>query len=195
MGYTLLAPRNERVIIMELKTARLVLRPWRESDAESLFEYASDPRIGPAAGWQVHKDVQNSLEIIRTILSAPETYAVCLRGEDRAIGAVGLSVGEQSDLTEHPEEGEIGYWIGVPFWGMGLIPEAVRELQRHAFEDLNLNVLWCSRFDENDKSRRVQEKCGFTYRYTKKIYVPALKTEKILHVSRLTREEWKGERK
>lgn len=177
---------------MELNTARLVLRPWRESDAESLFEYASDPRVGPAAGWQVHKDVQNSLEIIRTVLSAPETYAVCLRGEDRAIGSVGLMVGERSDLTERPDEAEIGYWIGVPFWGRGYIPEAVRELQRYAFEDLKLNILWCSCFDGNEKSRRVQEKCGFTYRYTKKIYAAMLKTDKILHVSRISREEWKG---
>ena len=54
---------------MILQTKRCVLRPWRESDAPALYEYARDPRIGPAAGWPVHTDVQNSRRIIQEVLS------------------------------------------------------------------------------------------------------------------------------
>jgi len=61
---------------MELRTERLILRPWRESDAESLYEYAKDPAVGPIAGWPPHTSVENSLEIIRGVLSEKETYAV-----------------------------------------------------------------------------------------------------------------------
>ena len=61
---------------MELQTPRLLLRPWEESDAEALYELAKDPDVGPAAGWNVHKDVEESREIIRTILSAPGTFAI-----------------------------------------------------------------------------------------------------------------------
>ena len=61
---------------MEFRTERLLLRPWRESDAESLYEYARDPEVGPIAGWPVHTSVENSREIIRDVLSAEETYAV-----------------------------------------------------------------------------------------------------------------------
>ena len=61
---------------MELFTERLILRPWNESDAESLYEYAKDDRVGPIAGWPVHTSVENSREIIKSVLSAPETYAV-----------------------------------------------------------------------------------------------------------------------
>ena len=64
---------------MILETERLILRPWREDDAEELYKYASDPDVGPPAGWSPHTSVENSREIIRTVLSAPETYAVCLR--------------------------------------------------------------------------------------------------------------------
>ena len=63
---------------MELKTERLVMRSWKESDAENLYEYAKDPNVGPIAGWPVHTSVENSREIIRDVLSAEETYAVCL---------------------------------------------------------------------------------------------------------------------
>ena len=104
---------------MIFETERLILRPWEETDAESLYEYAKDDRIGPIAGWPVHTNVENSREIIKTVLSAPETYAVCLKEDNRAIGSVGLMVGERSNIGLPETEGEIGYWIGVPFWGQG----------------------------------------------------------------------------
>ena len=70
--------------------------------------------------------------------------------------------------TNADDEGELGYWIGEPFWGQGLIPEACTELIRHGFEDLKLKRLWCGYFEGNEKSRRAQEKCGFVYHHTKK---------------------------
>ena len=139
-----------------LETERLILRPWEETDAESLYEYAKDDRIGPVAGWPVHTSVENSREIIKTVLSAPETYAVCLKEDNKAIGSIGLMVGKQSNIGLPDSEGEIGYWIGVPFWGRGLIPEAVREMIRYAFTDKHLDTLWCGYFEGYDKSRRVQ---------------------------------------
>ena len=177
---------------MTLTTERLILRPWEESDAESLYEYAKDDRVGPVAGWPVHTSVENSREIIRTVLSEPETYAVCLKEDNRAIGCVGLSTGEKSNIGLPDTEGEIGYWIGVPFWGRGLIPEAVREVIRHAFEDLHLEALWCGYFDGNIKSKRVQEKCGFKYHHTDKdIYWKQMDDIRTEHISRLGREDWK----
>ena len=79
---------------MELFTERLILRPWNESDAENLYEYAKDDRVGPIAGWPVHTSVENSREIIKSVLSAPETYAVCLKDDNRAIGSIGLMIGK-----------------------------------------------------------------------------------------------------
>ena len=58
---------------MELQTKRLILRPWQESDAEALYKYASNPNIGPIAGWPPHTSIENSREIIKVVLSAPET--------------------------------------------------------------------------------------------------------------------------
>lgn len=176
---------------MILYTERLILRPWEDSDAESLYEYARDDRVGPIAGWPVHTSVENSREIIRTVLSVPETYAVCLKEENKAIGCVGLTIGKKSNLDLPDTEGEIGYWIGVPFWGQGLIPEAVREIIRHAFEDLSLEALWCGYFDGNEKSRHAQEKCSFTYHHTNRdIYWELTDDIRTEHVTRLTREEW-----
>lgn len=61
---------------MLLETKRLILRPWDKADAENLYEYAKDDRVGPIAGWPPHTSIENSREVIKNVLSAPETYAV-----------------------------------------------------------------------------------------------------------------------
>ena len=178
---------------MVLETERLILRPWEERDAESLYEYAKDDRVGPIAGWPVHTSVENSLEVIKTVLSAPETYAVCLKEDHKAIGSIGLMVGKQSNIGLPELEGEIGYWIGVPFWGKGLIPEAAMEIIRYAFAEKNLETLWCGYFDGNEKSRRVQEKCGLSYHHTKRdIHWNIMDDIRTEHITRLTKEEWEN---
>ena len=101
---------------MEILTNRLVLRSWNEADAEDLYEYAKDPRVGPIAGWQPHTSAENSLEIIKTVLSESETYAVCLKEDNRAIGSIGLISPAQSHTKASDTELENGFWIGVPFW-------------------------------------------------------------------------------
>jgi len=150
---------------MNIETKRLLLRPYLETDAAELFEYASDPEIGPRAGWPVHKDETDSLQIIRNVLSAPETYAVINRETGCFMGSIGLKKPEQrlNDLPESAIQMEIGYWIGRPFWGNGFIPEAVNALLRHGFENLDCAAIWCGHYADNDQSRRVIEKCGFIW--------------------------------
>lgn len=178
-----------------METERLILRSWCEDDAESLYSFAKNPAVGPIAGWPPHTSVENSREIIRNVLAVNETYAVCLKTDNKAIGSIGLMIGRQSNLDLPETEGEIGYWIGVPFWGMGLIPEATKELIRHAFVDLNLETLWCGYFEGNAKSKRVQEKCGFVYHHTNKdIYWKLMDDIRTEHITRLTRKEWEQKR-
>ena len=173
---------------MILETERLILRPWCDDDAPDLYIYASDPDIGPPAGWPPHTSVENSLEIIRTVLSTPETYAVCLKESGNPIGSIGF---HRNDLAEQDDEYELGYWIGKPFWGQGLIPEASREMLRHAFEDLKMNRIWCGYYDGNEKSRRVQEKLGFVYqRKTEGIEVSLLGEIRTGHSNLMTKERW-----
>ena len=174
---------------MILNTERLLLRPWTQADASACFAYAKDPRVGPAAGWAPHTDVAQSREIIRTILMVPETYAIVYREAGRLIGSIGLKF--NSDLASGDTEAELGYWIGVPFWGRGLMPEAATEVLRHAFEDLNLERVWCGYYEGNDRSRRVQEKLGFCYHHTtENLLLPQLGETRTGIANLMTREEW-----
>ena len=76
-----------------LETPRLSLRPLRELDAEDLYAYARDPRVGPIAGWPIHESPEESREIIRTVFSAPNVFALELRETGRVVGSAGWWAG------------------------------------------------------------------------------------------------------
>ena len=176
---------------MILDAERLILRPWTEDDAEDLFEYAKDPDVGPIAGWPLHKDVEESLDVIKNVLAVEECYAICEKGSDRAIGAISLKLNGHTDMTERDDECELGYWLGKPYWGRGYMPEAAIEILRHGFEDLGMTTIWCGYYDGNSKSRRVQEKVGFVYHHTcNDVPVPLMDEIRVGHTNFMTKERW-----
>lgn len=181
---------------MILQTERLTLRPWAETDAESLFTYAKDPDIGPIAGWPPHKSTEESRNVIRNVLTGKECYAICRRGTDRTIGSIELKLCGHTDMTDREDECELGYWLGKPFWGKGYMPEAVSELLRRAFEDLGMTTVWCGYYEGNHKSKRVQEKAGFQYHHTcDAVPVPLMNEVRIGHTNYMTKEHWLEQRR
>ena len=190
----LLIENGFRVMDVEdlLVTDRLFLRRWAESDAGALYSYAGNPDVGPIAGWPPHRSVDESLDVIRNVFNAAQAYAICLKTENKPIGAIELKLNGHTDMTDRDDECELGYWLGKPFWGRGIMPEAVREMIRHGFEDIGMNKIWCGYYDGNTRSKRVQEKCGFRYRWTTKdVDVPLMHEKRTGHVNCLTKEEWK----
>ena len=162
---------------MKLETERLLLRPWKAEDAESLYKYASDDRVGPIAGWNPHKSVEESTRIIYEVLSAEGTFAVVLKETNEPIGSIGLITGEKSNLRLPENEAEIGYWIGVPYWGQGLMTECLKTLSFLSFEHFGLKTLSIVAHLDNKASQRVAQKSGFVLkrqfkgsdRYTRKV--------------------------
>lgn len=174
-----------------LQTERLILRKWTEADAESMFEYAKDPDVGPIAGWQPHRSAEESLDIIRNVLNGKECYAICERENEVPVGAIELRLNGHTDMTDKDDECELGYWLGKPFWGRGYMTEAVREMLRHAFVDIGMKTVWCGYYDGNNKSKRVQEKAGFVYYHTcNDVPVPLMNEVRTGHTNIMTRERW-----
>lgn len=174
-----------------IETERLILRPWLENDAEALYRYASNPEVGPIAGWPPHTSVENSLEIIRTVFSAPEVYAMVLKASQEPIGSCGIMFDDGQHSTQmQPGEAEIGYWVGVPHWGRGYAPEAVRALMKRSFYELGIKALWIVYYDGNCKSNRVADKCGFTYHHTETDKLSPLGDVRTEHFTRIAKEEF-----
>ena len=144
-----------------LQTERLILRPWREDDAETLYKYASDPEVGPRAGWPPHKSVEESLEVIRKIFSGEGMWAVVLKETSEVIGCVGYLSSSASNLKIAVDQAEVGYWIARPYWGKGICTEALRKVIEYCFQIKGFTALWGDYFPENPASGKVMEKCGF----------------------------------
>ncbi len=150
-----------------LETERTILRPFADSDAQDVYAYARDPRVGPIAGWKPHESVEESRQIIRTVFSAPDVFAVVDRTTGHVIGSAGF-VGRGHGDGEGPSD-EIGYALGPDYWGKGIMPEVVERLIDYGFREMGLHEIWCTHYEENLRSRRVIEKCGFSYVFTERL--------------------------
>ena len=144
-----------------METERILLRPWCEDDAEALYKYASDPEVGPRAGWPPHKNVEESLEIIRTIFHSDHIWAIELTETGEPVGCMGYMICGESNINIGENDAEVGYWVARPYWNRGICSEALRMLIDFCFNEKGFDNLWADYFPENPASGRVMAKCGF----------------------------------
>jgi RimJ/RimL family protein N-acetyltransferase len=144
---------------MEIKLKSCVIRPWLASDAVAVQRYANNRRIWlnlrdlfphPYTLDDAHKWLQHV-----TSEKPATTFAIATSSE--AIGCIGFRLG--SDV--HRKTAELGFWLGEPFWGRGIMTEAVAELAPRAFGMFGLERIYAEPFATNAASARVLEKAGF----------------------------------
>ncbi len=175
----------------EIRTDRLVLRPLRLSDAPAVRELAGAREVAENTLTIPHPYPEGAAEAWISSLGPAflrgELAVFALTGEDgRLIGAMGLKI--------EPEDGiaELGYWVGVPWWGRGYATEAARAVVAYGFRDLSLGRIWARAFVRNPASTRVLEKAGFRHEGT--LRRSLRKGDELLdhHVHGILREEWAG---
>lgn len=147
-----------------IETERLILRAFVRSDLEDFYEYASVEGVGERAGWAHHESIEKSEEILEAFIGEDKTFAICLKDSGKVIGSLGVErYGMEDKLTEF--DGyvgrELGFVLAKPYWGLGLMPEAVRAVMDYLFCELDYDFLICGHYDFNEQSKRVQSKCGF----------------------------------
>lgn len=159
---------NKKIDISDvtLKTPRLTLRPWLESDLDDFYEYARVDGVGQMAGWVPHKSLEESKAILNSFIRDKRVFA--LEYQEKVIGSLGIEEYNENHYPEFAEmQGrEIGYVLNKDYWGQGLMPEAVKAVIAWLFEDQELDFILVGHFDWNRQSARVIEKCGFTYNKT-----------------------------
>ena len=171
-----------------LKTERLILRPWRMEDLKDFNEYASVDGVGQMAGWKPHESMEKSRKILTKFIEQKKTFALEYQG--KVIGSLGIEYHEKRvPEYEGKRYREIGFVLAKPYWGQGLMPEAVQEVIRYLFEEVGLDVLFCGHFLSNSQSRRVQEKCGFRH-YSFGTFETKFGTVEDEEMRILTKEEW-----
>lgn len=142
------------------------LRPWQKSDAEAVAIAADNPKIAA--------NLRNVFPSPYTLTDAEWFVGDCIaQGEERRLmraividgkAAGSVSVAVQDDVYE--KSAELGYWLAEAYWGRGVMTEAVRQICREAFDRFDILRIYAEPFADNQGSRRVLEKAGFTYEGT-----------------------------
>ncbi len=147
-----------------IETERLILRPFKQTDLEDFYEYASVEGVGEMAGWKHHESITESQNIMNSFISKDKVFAICFKENNKVIGTLGVEkYGLEDALTEFNDYygREIGYALSKDYWGKGIMPEAVNAVKDYLFNELNYDFLICGYYNFNEQSKRVQIKCGF----------------------------------
>lgn len=129
-----------------IETKRLILRPFKPSDLDDFYEYASVDGVGEMAGWHHHESIDKSREILNVFIGEDKVFAIVLKENNKVIGSLGVEkYGMEEELTEFNgyKGREIGYVLSKDYWGQGLMPEAVKAVIDYLFNELNLDFLTC----------------------------------------------------
>ena len=147
-----------------IETERLLLRPFRESDAEAFFKCCQNPNIGNNAGWKPHGSLEESQEILRSVfISQSGIWAIILKEDGRLIGSVGII---PDPKRENPQARMLGYWLDESHWGKGYMTEAVQSVLDYGFNTLQLNLITANCYPHNERSQQVLKRHGFIYERT-----------------------------
>jgi len=167
-----------------LETKRLVLRAPRLEDAKKVATLANDRRIAENTARIPHPYKLADAEsfISGANKAGGEAVFIIALPDKTVIGACGIMPQEQA--------AELGYWLGVPYWGKGYATEALHAVIDYAFTDLAHDALQAGARVTNPASRRVLEKCGFQWTGVGLYRIRAIKSSAPIDRFRLERGIW-----
>ena len=138
---------------------QLLLRKWSISDINSLLKYANNKKISDnlTDAFPHPYTIESAKKFIEFANTNPNSlfFAIDFNGE--AIGGIGLH--QQTDI--HRLNAEMGYWLAEPFWGKGIITNAIKHIIKIGFEQLEINRIFARPFGRNIASQKALEKAGF----------------------------------
>jgi [ribosomal protein S5]-alanine N-acetyltransferase len=142
-----------------LETERLRLRPYSEADIAGLIPLVGAREVAATTLRIPHPYTEQDARAFLVLAQEPGRIwlATTLRSDGRQIGGIGLCIDEQH------QHAELGYWLGVAYWGQGYATEAAREMLRYGFEDLHLHRIVAYHFKQNPASGRILQKLGMRY--------------------------------
>jgi len=146
-----------------IETERLILRGWQLNDLDDLFEYAKNPNVGPMSGWEPHANKEVSLNVLKHYLANDDRWAISLKENGKVIGSIKLRPDENRGNYKAKY---ISFALSFDYWGKGYMTEAVKGVVKYVFDEMEIDLLSAFHFPHNIRSKRVLEKCGFTYEVT-----------------------------
>lgn len=147
-------------MVMYQAIEEFILRDWRMEDAPSIVRYGNNRKI-----WLNLRDgfpnpyiLQDAEAYIQRVTETEPRNVFAIATASEAIGSIGLSLG--GDV--HRFTAEMGYWLAEPFWGRGIMTNAVKRVVSYAIQELKLHRIYAEPYATNPASARVLEKAGFS---------------------------------
>lgn len=146
-----------------METERLILRPWLPTDLDDLYEYSTDGRVGSMAGWKPHTSIEEAQKALNEYISQENHWAIVLKTENKVVGAIKLN--PDNDRGKYYAKA-ISFVLSPFYWKKGIMTEAAKRVVRYAFDEIKIDLMSAFHYSENERSKRVVEKCGFQYEIT-----------------------------
>lgn len=149
-----------------IETPRLVLRPLELGDADALFAFASDPEVSRTMSWDPHRDRGETVAYLERMVAAFDAgtgIGWAIVHESAVTGVISVEGIRWELRAWRQDKAEMGYWLGRPHWGKGLMSEAAQAVLRWSFETLGLHKVTIGCVDGNAASRAIIEKLGFRF--------------------------------
>ncbi len=144
----------------QIRTPRLLLRPFTLRDTDAVFDYSVQDDVGPDAGWRPHETHGQTRVILRELIAKGGSFAIVELARDQVVGSISLT---PDNKRQNTAARALGYVLGRACWGRGFATEAARALIRHAFDVQKVHIVSAYHYPHNTRSKRVLEKCGMRY--------------------------------
>lgn len=149
-----------------IQTERLLLRQWKFEDLDDLFAYAKNPNVACPANWEPHQNKCVALQVLKSYITSKEIWAIELKKVKKVIGQLKMYPDHnRGKFSERNHAKFINYALAEEYWGHGYMTEAVKAVVEYAFKT-DIELITAFHFPDNNKSKRVLEKCGFEYEIT-----------------------------
>ena len=177
-----------------IKTERLILRNFKETDIDDYFEFVSQEDVLSKIDATPYSDKEKALERLISESHKPLRFAIVLKENNKVIGNISLNEPKNErysgiEIDEHTKE--LGYLLSHDYWGKGIMPEAGKALLKYAFKELGVTKIVCGTKTLNKQSARVQEKIGLKFHSIKENYATWINGEKCGYIrTYITAQEW-----
>ena len=152
---------------MKVETHRLIIRDWDKNDLIDMYEINSDERVNPNAGCMVIKDIERIKKALDLFILKKQSFAIELKQTKKVIGIIGMDDILLDEGLNDLKQKYIGYRFNSIYWGNGYATETASAFIEYLFKELNIDMVWSSHYDFNISSKRVIEKCGLRYQFSK----------------------------
>ena len=167
-----------------------ILRPWKASDINSLIKYANN--------WNIAKNLTNQFPHPYTIQDGKAFIEYATKDEPIHLFAIEVNQEAVGGIGIHPQSdifiknAEIGYWLGEPFWGHGIVSKAIKQIIQFGFSTFDIERIFARPYGTNFASQKILEKNNFLLegRYNNILYKNGEYLDELIYAIR--RSNWEN---